>query len=83
MPTSPVSALPAGDVPSDVPVYAADWTQLGADSAPVDLRQIAMGHGLGDILAAALAADARAGRITWGRVVDRRTGLVLAEYPAP
>lgn len=93
MPASPVSVLlaalaegrasAAGGVPGDVPVYAADWSQLGADSEVIDQRQIAYGHGFGDILAAAMAAEVRAGRITWGRVCDRRTGLVLAEYPAP
>lgn len=70
-------------VPGHVPVYALDWTELGADSVPADRHTLAYGAGMGDVLAAALAADVRSGRIVAGCLVDRRTGEVLAEHPAP
>lgn len=76
----PARAL--GGVPYGTPAYGAEWLELGADSVPVERAQIAIGGGFGDILAAALAAEARAGRVLSGRVVDLRTAEILAEYPA-
>lgn len=81
MPLRPDAAAPV-EVPAHVPVYAVDWVELGADSHPVDRHQTAYGE-LADVLAAALAAEVRAGRVVWGRLADRRTGLVLAEHPPP
>lgn len=75
MPTPPVP------VPLTVPVYAVDWSELGADSEPVTRHQLAYGP-VADTLAAALAGEVRAGRVIWGCLADRRTGEILAEHPA-
>lgn len=79
----PNKGVPALTVPPGTPTFLAHWRELGADSTPLELHQLAHGAHMADVLAAAVAAETRTGRVTWGRVVDLITGEVVTEIPSP
>ena len=71
---APVTPPAPAPVPSRVPAHRADWSQPGADDAPVEVSQLAYGASGRDALVAALTAGYRAGTVIAGTVVDLRTG---------